>query len=60
LRAKFNLLRFETGSEHDGHSPAETQMMRLTDAAANRIKSVIANAGHPIVGPWRQIAGAKS
>jgi iron-sulfur cluster assembly protein len=23
LRAKFNLLRFETGSEHDGHSPAE-------------------------------------
>ena len=24
LRAKFNLLRFETGSEHDGHSPAET------------------------------------
>jgi hypothetical protein len=35
-------------------------MVRLTDAAANRIKSVIANAGHPIVGPWRQIAGAKS
>src|SRR5260370_2242696 len=24
LRARFNLLRFETGSEHDGHSPAET------------------------------------
>ena len=26
------------------------QMMRLTDAAANRIKSVMANAGRPIVG----------
>ena len=26
------------------------QMMRLTDAAANRIKSVMANAGGPIVG----------
>jgi Fe-S cluster assembly iron-binding protein IscA len=25
------------------------QMMRLTDAAANRIKSVMANAGRPIV-----------
>jgi iron-sulfur cluster assembly protein len=25
-------------------------MMRLTDAAANRIKSVMANAGRPIVG----------
>ncbi len=24
LRAKFNLLRFETSSEHDGHGPAET------------------------------------
>ena len=30
------------------------QMMRLTDAAANRIKSVMANAGRPIVGPRRQ------
>ena len=30
-------------------------MVRLTDAAANRIKSVIANAGRPIVGPWRQL-----
>src|SRR5260221_11442127 len=26
------------------------QMMRLTDAAADRIKSVMANAGRPIVG----------
>jgi iron-sulfur cluster assembly protein len=26
------------------------QMMRLTDAAANRIKSVMANASRPIVG----------
>ena len=26
------------------------QMMRLTDAAADRIKSVITNAGRPIVG----------
>jgi len=24
LQARFNLLRFETGSDHDGHSPAET------------------------------------
>ena len=31
-----------------------SQMMGLTDAAANRIKSVMANAGRPIVGPWRQ------
>ena len=30
------------------------QMMRLTDAAANRIKSVMANGGRPIVGPRRQ------
>jgi iron-sulfur cluster assembly protein len=33
------------------------QMMRLTDAAANRIKSVMANAGRPIVG---ERAGVKN
>jgi hypothetical protein len=55
LRAKFNLLRFETGSEHDGTARLRPEMMRLTDAAAaNRIKSVMANAGRPIVGPRRQ------
>jgi iron-sulfur cluster assembly protein len=31
-------------------APLRPQMMRLTDAAANRIKSAMANAGRPIVG----------
>ena len=55
LRAKFNLLRFDTGSENMmATARLRPQMMRLTDAAANRIKSVMANAGRPIVGPRRQ------
>src|SRR4029077_14082542 len=44
-----DLLRFETGSENM-MARLRPQMMRLTDAAANRIKSVMANAGRPIVG----------
>src|SRR6266436_3921365 len=48
---KFNLLRFETGSENMmATARLRPQMMRLTDAAADRIKSVMANAGRPIVG----------
>jgi iron-sulfur cluster assembly protein len=46
-----DLLRFETGSENKmATARLRPQMMRLTDAAANRIKSVMANAGRPIVG----------
>jgi iron-sulfur cluster assembly protein len=47
---KFNLLRFETGSQNMMTARLRPQMMRLTDAAADRIKSVMANAGRPIVG----------
>ena len=51
LRAEFNLLRLETGAENMmATAQLRPQMMRLTDAAANRIKSVITNSGRPIVG----------
>src|SRR5580704_16944515 len=45
------MLRFETGSENMmATARPRPQMMRLTNAAADRIKSVMANAGRPIVG----------
>ena len=48
-----DLLRFETGSNNMmATARLRPQMMRLTDAAA--IKSAMANAGRPIVGPRRQ------
>jgi iron-sulfur cluster assembly protein len=50
-RIEFNQLRFENGSENMmATARLRPQMMRLTDAAADRIKSVMANAGRPIVG----------
>ena len=38
FRARFNLLRFETGSQHDGHSPAE-----IPDGGAYRMPPQIAS-----------------
>ena len=49
MQAKFNL-DSKLARTMMATARLRPQMMRLTDAAANRIKSVMANAGRPIVG----------